>query len=186
MREGRRKHSNSREDPLFREAVRDVRPLKTDRRHEARPEPPARARFARRAESEVLEESMTGGPDASDFEVSDDLAYRRPHVSERTLRRLRRGHDPVRRSLDLHGLTAAQAAAELRQFMADCLRDHVSCARVVHGKGLRSGKRGPVLKAQVARILRHSSDVLAYVSAPPRDGGTGAVYMLLRSGNRRR
>jgi DNA-nicking Smr family endonuclease len=57
---------------------------------------------------------------------------------------------------------------------------------VVHGKGLRSGNRGPVLKAQAARVLSQSAAVLAYVSTPPRDGGTGATYVLLRSGDGRR
>ncbi len=81
--------------------------------------------------------------------------------------------------IDLHGLTALQAREALRQFLAEAVQRGLGCVRVVHGKGLRSGPRGPVLKHAVNTWLRKVDAVLAFVSAPRRDGGTGAVYVLL-------
>ena len=95
------------------------------------------------------------------------------------LRRLRRGEYRVQREIDLHGLTVLEAKAALRAFLLDALEAHVHCVRIVHGKGLRSGHRGPVLKSAVSGLLRRSGAVLAYVSARPVDGGTGALYVLL-------
>ena len=94
-------------------------------------------------------------------------------------RRLRRGEYRVEREIDLHGLTVAEAKQALRGFLIEALERGVRCVRIVHGKGLRSGHRGPVLKATVSAVLRRSGAVLAYVSARPADGGTGAVYVLL-------
>ena len=95
------------------------------------------------------------------------------------LRRLRRGDYRVQREIDLHGMTVAEAKLALREFLVSALEQHVRCVRIVHGKGLRSGHRGPVLKAAVSSVLRRTGAVLAYVSARPVDGGTGAVYVLL-------
>jgi DNA-nicking Smr family endonuclease len=95
------------------------------------------------------------------------------------LRKLRRGQYRVQAELDLHGLTVPEAKEELRAFLADALEHHIRCVRVIHGKGLRSGHRGPVLKGVVSNVLRRVGPVLAYVSARHVDGGTGAVYVLL-------
>jgi DNA-nicking Smr family endonuclease len=164
---------------LFREAVRDVKPLSHDR-HSATPRKrPARARFARADRFAVLEESLhreLGDPTAAG---GDELAFRRPGVSESVLRKLRRGEYRVAGELDLHGLTVAQAKQALRDFLVEALDRRAGCVRIIHGKGLRSGHHGPVLKGVVSGVLRRSSVVVAYVSARPVDGGTGAVYVLL-------
>jgi DNA-nicking Smr family endonuclease len=88
----------------------------------------------------------------------------------------------VQRELDLHGLTVVEAKAVLRRFLIRALEEQVRCVRIIHGKGLRSGHRGPVLKSTVAAVLRRTGAVLAFVSARPVDGGTGAVYVLLGPG----
>jgi DNA-nicking Smr family endonuclease len=88
----------------------------------------------------------------------------------------------VQREIDLHGLSAAEAKQALRSFLVAALEQQVGCVRVIHGKGLRSGPRGPVLKSAVSGVLRRSDAVLAYVSARPADGGTGALYVLLAAG----
>ncbi len=88
----------------------------------------------------------------------------------------------MQREIDLHGLTVAEAKAALRQFLVAALEQQVRCVRIIHGKGLRSGHRGPVLKGAVNAMLRRSDAVLAYVSARQVDGGTGAVYVLLAPG----
>jgi DNA-nicking Smr family endonuclease len=167
------------EASLFRDAVRDVRPLATrtpvPRAARVRPQ----ARFARADRAAVLRESLdAGGPDPM-LAAGDELVYRRPQVQPAVLRRLRRGEYRVQREIDLHGLTVAEAKQALREFLVEALERHVRCVRIVHGKGLRSGTRGPVLKAAVSALLRRTGAVLAYVSARPADGGTGAMYVLL-------
>jgi DNA-nicking Smr family endonuclease len=167
------------ETGLFRDAVRDVRPLATrapaPRAARVRPQ----ARFARADRAAVLRESLdAGGPDPM-LASGDELVYRRPQVQPAVLRRLRRGEYRVQREIDLHGLTVAEAKQALRQFLVEALEHHVHCVRIVHGKGLRSGTRGPVLKSAVSALLQRTGAVLAYVSARPADGGTGATYVLL-------
>jgi DNA-nicking Smr family endonuclease len=101
-------------------------------------------------------------------------------VCEDTLRKLRRGQYAVEAELDLHGLTRHVAHAALRQFLNDCVLRGLRCVRVIHGKGLRSGPSGPVLKEGVDHWLRKLDNVAAFASARPVDGGTGALYVLLR------
>lgn len=165
---------------LFREATAGARPLKAKRLHLPGRPPRAEARFRRQDEAAALQESLATAPEDSGLETGEELTYRKPPVRASVLRDLRRGRFPVKAEIDLHGLTTDQARKELTRFIAECLNAGIQCARVVHGKGLRSGHRGPVLKASVNRWLRQWDDVLAFCSAPPRDGGTGAIYVLLR------
>lgn len=97
------------------------------------------------------------------------------------MRRLARGGFSVQAEIDLHGMTASEAHEALAGFVEDSRARGLTCIRVVHGKGRGSGARGPVLKLKVDRWLRQWSGVLAFVSARQVDGGTGAVYVLLRS-----
>jgi len=170
---------DSDEARLFREAVRGVRPLGA---RAPAPQPPragARARFTRADRAAVLKESLdTQGADPA-LASGEELVFHRPEVQPAVLRKLRRGEYRVQREIDLHGLTVAEAKAALRQFLIRALEQHVRCVRIVHGKGLRSGHRGPVLKIAVNGVLRRTGAVLAYVSACPVDGGTGALYVLL-------
>jgi DNA-nicking Smr family endonuclease len=171
------------EASLFREAVRGVRPL---RRHPTAPPhtPRARprARFTRADRDAVLRESLAGGDADPALAGGEELVFRRPQVQPAVLRRLRRGEYRVQREIDLHGLTVADAKQALRRFLVHALEQQVHCVRVIHGKGLRSGHRGPVLKSAVSAVLRRTGAVLAFVSARPVDGGTGAVYVLLSGG----
>ena len=174
------KNINSEDSALFREAAAGARPV-TTRRVDLRPTPPpARARFRRKDEEQVLQESLTVSPEAMELETGEELTFRRPGISAAVFRQLRRGRYAIKAEIDLHGMTSDQARQELRAFLAESVAARIQCVRIVHGKGLRSGPRGPVLKASVNRWLRQWDDVLAFVSAPARDGGTGAVYVLLR------
>ena len=164
---------------LFRDAVRGVRPLAP---RSPAPRPPRarpRARFTRADQAAVLKESLQGADADPELAGGEQLNFRRPHVHPNTLRRLRRGEFRVQREIDLHGMTVAEAKAALREFLVRSLERGVRCVRIVHGKGLRSGNRGPVLKSTVSALLRRTEAVLAYVSARPVDGGSGALYVLL-------
>ena len=164
----------------FRDAIKDVRPLPVKPAPvERRPPPPARARFRRLDERAVLAESLAPDADGLLIETGDELLFRRAHLPARLTDRLRRGEFAVADEIDLHGLNAVAARAALREFLAEAVRRRLGCVRVVHGKGLRSGPGGPVLKHAVNTWLRKVDAVLAFVSTPPRDGGTGALYVLL-------
>ncbi len=167
---------------LFREAVRGVKPLGTRTVPPAAPKVRARARFTRADRAAVLRESLEGPAADPAVAAGDELVFHRPQIQATVLRRLRRGEYRVQREIDLHGLTVAEAKQVLRSFLIRALEEHVRCVRIIHGKGLRSGHRGPVLKSAVSAVLRRTGAVLAFVSARPVDGGTGALYVLLGEG----
>ncbi|MBD9478144.1 Smr/MutS family protein [Pseudoxanthomonas sp. PXM02] len=164
---------------LFRDAIGEVRRL------QAAPAPPRKApprpaaRMAERDESDARNEFQRG-LDALDLHAAGDvLSYRREALSPRAFQRLKRGQFSVQDELDLHGATALQAEGLLRRFLADAHAHDHGCVRVIHGKGQRSDGDAPVLKNLVDRLLRQRSDVMAFHSAPPTQGGTGAVLVLL-------
>jgi DNA-nicking Smr family endonuclease len=96
------------------------------------------------------------------------------------LRRLKRGHFSIADEIDLHQMTTEVARAAIKSFLNECQRAGKLCVRIIHGKGLRSRAQGPVLKRLTDGLLRQRGDVLAFASAPPAEGGTGAVIVLLR------
>jgi DNA-nicking Smr family endonuclease len=175
-------HDDDGETGSFREAMRGVRRLRqkvTGR--PAAPKPAPKARFTRADQVEVLKESLMPPADEALLQTGDELSFRRPHVPEAVLVRLRRGQFTVDADIDLHGMTGAEAREALRVFVAEATARRMSCVRIVHGKGRRSGPRGPVLKNVVNLWLQRSDDVLAFGSARSVDGGSGAVYVLLRT-----
>lgn len=164
---------------LFRRAVAGTRPLRQVERAPQHRRISPRARFRRAEQREVLRDSLHADYDPRDIHSEDTVCFRRRAVGKRTMRKLARGKFAVQDELDLHGMTAAEAHDALKIFISDaCLRGF-TCVRIVHGKGLGSGERGPVLKRKVASALRRWRQVLAFVSARQVDGGTGAVYVLL-------
>jgi DNA-nicking Smr family endonuclease len=166
----------------FREAMRDVRRLRkaANRVSATPPKPPARARFTRADQQEVLKESLLPPADEALLATGDELSFRRPHIPEAVLLKLRRGHFAVDGEIDLHGMTAAEAKAAMREFLTEAITRRMSCVRIVHGKGRRSGPRGPVLKNVVNQWLQRIDHIQAFGSARQVDGGSGAVYVLLR------
>jgi len=172
---------DDRDRDLFRKTVSDAVRIRSPRaapvrKSRPRPEP----RFRRADEARALEESRDDPRDADQFGGEPLLNYLAPGVQNRVLRKLRRGQFTVQAVLDLHGATQPEARRAVGQFLADAVAHDLHCVRIIHGKGYRSGPRGPVLKTAVARWLAKRADVLAYCSARPVDGGSGAVYVLLR------
>lgn len=164
----------------FRLAVGPLRELSHDRvePHRRRLAPIPRSRLL--DDQAVLEELANAPLKLDELETGEELVYLRQGLRPELLRKLRRGKFAIRAHIDLHGYTAAAARVALHNFLDECIWAQDACVRVVHGKGLRSSNRGPVLKRGVARWLRQRNDVLAYCSARPADGGTGAAYVLLR------
>ncbi len=112
--------------------------------------------------------------------TGDELSFRRPHIPEAVLVKLRRGHYVVDGEIDLHGMTGAEAKAAMRDFLTEAVTRRMSCVRIIHGKGRGSGPRGPVLKNIVNQWLQRIDNIQAFGSARQVDGGSGAVYVLLR------
>jgi len=169
----------------FEKAMSGVRPLPPRERVAAPPAPPV-AQFARADQRQVLLESLLPPEDPAVLDTGEELSFRRPWIREDVLRRLRRGQFAVAGETDLHGLGRHAAHEALRLFIAESIDRGLGCVRVLHGKGRGSGPRGPVLKHVVNHWLRRMEDVVAFASARPVDGGTGAVYVLLAPGGARR
>jgi DNA-nicking Smr family endonuclease len=172
---------NEEDRALFRHAMRGVRRLTPEERAVSAPRrPKPRARFARAERHAVLQESLgLGSPLAPVEESGDALLFRRPEVGMPAFRRLRAGQFRVEGEIDLHGLTAAMVEPALRDFLAEARRHRARVVRVIHGKGRRSGNRGPVLKLVASNYLCRIGQVLAFASAREVDGGSGAILVLL-------
>lgn len=166
------------ERELFQSAVADAEPLSHDQAEPYRLRPPPRPR-ARPDEGDEMDVYTLS---EAEVETHEYLEFARPGIQQRLMHDLRRGDLAVALELDLHGLTADAARTVLREFLADCAERRLRCVRIIHGKGSRSGQ--PVLKRKVNYWLRLRADVLAFCSATRRDGGSGAVYVLLRNPNK--
>ena len=172
------------ETEAFRAAVRDVTPLAHTPAATGllKPKPSPRLRKAAASAMHSLDEIMPLVGSSSAQEVTGEglLSFQRAGVRTQVMRRLRRGLYPIDDELDLHGLDQTAARNQLADFIARSRDGGSRCVRIVHGKGYRSGARGPVLKTAVNLWLRRHSDVMGFVSARTIDGGAGAVYVLLR------
>jgi DNA-nicking Smr family endonuclease len=166
---------------LFRAAIGPIRPLaKAVPPAPATPKPAPEARQFELDEAAVRDELLDNVFDPGEIEVGDEIHHLKHGQSPRLLKRLRRGHFSVQAEIDLHQMTVAVARSAVIEFLEDAIRHRELCVRIVHGKGLRSSSRGPVVKRMVEQLLRRRADVLAFASAPAAQGGTGAVLVLLR------
>ena len=166
---------------LFREEVRDVTPLRPVNHavHHTRKLPLIPLQTLA-DEQQVLLDMLSDEYDPTELQPGDMLSYCRPGLQYKVFRKLRSGQYRVAAELDLHGLNARQAKQMLLQFLHYVHPGMGECVRIIHGKGNRSDYRGPVLKTKINHWLCQHDRVLAFHSARPVDGGTGAVYVLLR------
>jgi DNA-nicking Smr family endonuclease len=165
---------------LFRRAMRGVKPLHYDRIAPQTPKLKPMPRQRLLDETHVRRDMLSDAFDPADLETGEELVYLKPGVQHSTLRKLRRGQYSVRAELDLHGLFAAEARVAVADFLHYCRDNHLSCVRIIHGKGYGSHQKQPVLKNKLNHWLRQHDHVLAFSSARAVDGGTGAVYVLIQ------
>lgn len=177
----------ARENRLFQTEMAGTTPLRpSDRVVLRRPAPPTLPIQRMRDEQAVLEESLSDEIDVERYlETDETLSWRRTGIGPDVPRRLRRGEWVVRMQLDLHGMRVDQAREALAGFLAQAQREEVRCVRIIHGKGLGSAGKEPVLKRKVPRWLVQRDEVLAFCEARPNDGGGGAMLVLLRIAPRR-
>lgn len=171
------------ERQLFRNILKDVRPLKQKHHYQApqpKIKPVARQRIA--DDRQVLDDMFSDDFHPDDVETGEELLFSRAGLQTKLMRQLRRGQLSVRAELDLHGYTVVEARQALTEFLRDSLRHGDRCVRIVHGKGFGSKQKLPVLKNKVNAWLKQRDEVLAFCSARPVDGGTGALYVLLKRG----
>jgi DNA-nicking Smr family endonuclease len=171
-----------RESRLFELAVGPVRPLPHHRRvvHSSVPVSPE-PRQRQLDEDAVMREALSDEFDVETLLHTDDqLSYRRPGLGPDVMRKLREGHWSIQKQIDLHGLRVDEAREALGRFVRESHHLGLRCVRVVHGKGLGSPGRAPVLKGRVLRWLVQKKEVLAFVQARPAEGGAGALVVLLK------
>ena len=169
----------------FLNEVADVRPLISEKRFEApknKPSPKPRLSQYDSESEQPTDDNMLSDPvDLRDAAVEDVLFFARAGIQQKEQKKLRRGELPIEEELDLHGYTVNEAKTAIQDFLYECKRQHIRYIRIIHGKGYRSDQKIPVLKTHVAYWLPQIKDVLAFSSALPKDGGTGAIYVILKS-----
>jgi DNA-nicking Smr family endonuclease len=168
---------------IFRTSIGMVAPLKVAEKFQpihSKPEPIPFQHLA--DEQAALQESLSDEFDADSLlETDGNLSYTRPGVGADVVKKLRKGHWVIQAQLDLHGLRRDQARDSLGDFLRRCLRSGVRCVRIIHGKGLGSVNKEPVLKHKVRNWLIQKDEVLAFSQATAADGGSGALIVLLKA-----
>ncbi len=173
-----------REQRLFASAVGPVQAIANPGRIEPRPVPVEPLPVQRQLdEASVMREALSDEFDIETLLHTDEmLSFRRPGLGPDVMRKLREGSWSIQRQIDLHGLRTDEAREALGRFIREAHQQGLRCVRVVHGKGLGSPGRMPVLKSRVLRWLVQKNEVMAFVQARPAEGGAGALVVLLRSG----
>ena len=177
------KNKNAKDDnDLFQQMMSDVKPLPSKKSADNRL-PPEKPRPSPKSRPSAQQKPLTGyiaREHVPDVRPEEALFFARSGLQHRLLRQLKRGDLRPEAQLDLHGQTVAEAGTQLSHFLDDVQATGLRCICVVHGKGHRSAEGRPVLKTQINQWLRDTPAVLAFCSAQPKDGGMGAVYVLLR------
>jgi len=175
----------ARDAALWQEAVRGVLPQRNDRVEPFSSPPPPLARQRELGEARVLAESLTETDDLDiALECAEEDVFLAQGVPYKTLSELRRGRWVIQAELDLHGRTREEARLLLGDFLEESRRRGLRCLRLIHGKGLSSPGKQPVLRPLTRLWLSRHNSVLAFCPARPCDGGSGALLILLRSDRR--
>lgn len=149
--------------------------------HDRLPRPLPVPQQRQRDEQSVMREALSDEFDAETLLHTDEhLSYRCTGVGTDVVRKLRQGQWRLQAELDLHGLRTDEAREQLVDFVREACRQGLRCVRIVHGKGLGSPGKTPVLKSRVHSWLAQKTEVMAFVQARPADGGAGALVVLLK------
>lgn len=171
---------------LFKAEVKDVTPIHAvNRAVSNRPGPQPLPRQSMADEKAALQESLSDEIDIESLlETDESLSFRQPGLGIEVVRKLRRGEWSIQAQLDLHGLRSGEARLALVGFLSASLNNNLRCLRVIHGKGLGSVNKEPILKGKVLKWLVQRDEVMAFCQARPNDGGSGALLILLRGSSR--
>jgi len=171
---------------LFQAAIGKVKPLEPPQRAKLTPEPPKPIPKQQMLDdAAALQEALSDEVDVTTLlDTDDNLSFRRPGVGTDVTQKLRKGKWSIQKQIDLHGLRSDEAREALGAFIREAHKQGIRCVRVVHGKGLGSPGKAPVLKEKVHKWLVQKSEVVAFVQAQPAQGGAGALVVLLQPQNR--
>ncbi|MPQ76046.1 Smr/MutS family protein [Hydrogenovibrio sp. JE_KL2] len=172
---------NSDEKSLFAEAMSDVTPLQLSSNKvaaEVKPRP-VNAKKSMRSSTRFNATDLYNEP-ADKVSAHETLFFQRYSLSKSDLKALKNGSFQYNWSTDLHGLTELEAEKQLIDFLSDALLHEQKHVLIVHGKGYHSNTEQPVLKNLVNQVLRNWPHIIAFCSAKPKDGGTGATYAFLK------
>jgi hypothetical protein len=180
----RKKRQSATDKDLFVRAAGVVKPLQQEERALLKKEQaPILVMQQDLDEQAVLREAISDEFDVSTLlDVDDHMSFRRPGIGTDVTKKLRQGQWSIQRQIDLHGLRRDEAREALSAFIREAFRHGIRCVRVVHGKGLGSPGKAPILKSRVHSWLVQKNEVLAFVQAKPADGGAGALVVLLKPG----
>jgi len=174
-----KKTLTSEDSDLFRQSIGKVRPVNNDKIlliTKQKPKP-----YPKEINTELTcPLTLSTVADLDKLGLEDSLSYVASGLQTAVLKKLRKGNFGLDAELDLHGLSSNAAKQQLLQFLYDCTQTGYRCVNIVHGKGYRSTDQLPVLKNNLNLWLRQHQEVLAFCSASPKNGGSGAVLVLLR------
>ena len=176
--------SKSDDNLQFADLLDNVKPLDSNHANfveKKSPKPDPTPHETIKDQRRALEDSLIVSLDVEDLQPGDSLSFCRSGIQKSIFKKLKKGQYSVGAELDLHGLTRAEAQVELSHFVQSARESNIRCVRIIHGKGYGSSNKGPKLKPMVNQWLQKRSEILAFCSARRIDGGTGAVYVLLKS-----
>lgn len=178
----RQERETMREADFFRQAVGDVTPLRSQGRADLVGQPPAPIAHQRQADDrDALRAAMSDEFDVTTLlDIDAELSYTRNGIGPDVVRKLRKGHWAIQDEFDLHGMRRDEARDALADFLREVTRRGLRCVRIIHGKGLGSVNREPVLKGMVHKWLVQKEEVIAFCQAKAADGGSGALVVLLK------
>lgn len=165
---------------LFRQTVGAIRPVKQNTVLPTNQKPKPRPLQREADQQTALEKISHSQTQIGTVAAEEKLLFKRAGMQNRTLQRLRRGQFTVDAKLDLHGMTVATATSKLAAFLTECTNTGRRCVHIIHGKGHGSKDGKPVIKNEINQWLRQRDEILAFCSARPMDGGTGAIYVLIK------
>ncbi len=175
--------NNNDDKDVFLDAMKDVRRLDKSHHNRLLPRikrPAARPSQRIKDQQQVINDMMSDPIDEADIVTGDELFFSRTGLQNNVLRKLKRGQYAIEDELDLHGKTSAQAKILVAEFLRYCTQTNLRVVRIIHGKGRGSFNKQPVLKIKVNHWLQQRDEILAFCSARQVDGGTGAIYVLLK------
>ena len=166
---------------LFHAEMSDIEPLTSQQNVTMKTTPPQPlAKFNLKPSSHFVSSHYSEEYETETLSSEEFLSFQRSGIQHRLFHQLRQGQIKVEAELDLHGMIISQAHQQLAEFIYECRKDKLRCIRIIHGKGWGSKNNKPILKTKLNTWLQQEDNVLAFCSTPIKDGGTGAVYVLLR------
>ncbi|MCK5829585.1 MAG: Smr/MutS family protein [Methylococcales bacterium] len=174
-----KKKLSSEDSALFRQSIGKVKKLKSDTliissKSKPKPYPQQKPHQIKNNFESFFETEI------EKLYQEDSFSFLAPGLQKNILKKLRKGYFGLDASIDLHGLTSQEAKYQLSRFLHFSIEDGFRCVHIIHGKGYRSTDNHPVLKNDVNLWLRQHKEVQAFCSTPLKQGGTGAVFVLLK------